>query len=288
VNRLDNPSEFLAPREVEVRRDGRDHVIEVHGAIAIASTIAYLRRWSTSVNLVAYGHDVTARTAMLSRRQFTHVVSAGLAGAVSPALPAVTAALATVARPSDVRFAVMRGRSKIGVHTVAFRDRPDGLAVHTVIDLAVKVVFITVFRYQHECQDVWVSGQLRSLRSRTIEDGKRYAVEATAEPGGIRVVGPGGPLVVGARLLTSNSLWNPLLVDQQRLIDAQHGGEIGLVVHRRGTESLVLAGRERVVTDRFQILTPHFGGLLWYDATGRWVKGSLEIRGEWIDYVVDV
>jgi hypothetical protein len=62
------------------------------------------------------------------------------------------------------------------------------------------------------------------------------------------------------------------------VIDAQYGGEIGLVVHRRGTESLVLAGPERVVADRFQILTPHFGGLLWYDATGRWVKGSLELR----------
>lgn len=225
---------------------------------------------------------------MLGRRQFTRVVSAGLAGAVSPALPAVAAALTAAARPADVRFAVMRGRSKIGVHTVEFRDRPDGLAVHTVIDLAVTVVFISVFRYQHECEDVWVSGQLRALRSRTIEDGKRYAVEATAEPGGIRVVGPGGPLVVGARLLASNSLWNPLLVDQQRLIDAQHGGEIGVVVHRRGAESVVLAGTERVVTDRFQILTPHYGGLLWYDATGRWVKGSFEIRGEWIDYVLDV
>ena len=225
---------------------------------------------------------------MLSRRQFTRVVATGLAGAVSPALRAVAAALTTAARPPDVRFSVMRGRSKIGVHTVTFRDRPDGLAVHTVIDLAVKLVFITVFRYQHECEDVWASGQLLSLRSRTIEDGKRYAVEAAAEPDGIRVVGTGGPLVVGPRLLTSNSLWNPRLVDQQRLIDAQHGGEIGLVVHRRGTESLVLAGTERVVTDRFQILTPYFGGLLWYDATGRWVKGSLEIRGEWIDYVFDV
>jgi uncharacterized protein DUF6134 len=225
---------------------------------------------------------------MFSRRQFTRVVSAGLAGVVSPALPAVAAALTTTARPSDVRFAVMRGHSKIGAHTVTFRDRPDGLTVHTVIDLAVRVVFITVFRYQHECEEVWASGRLLSLRSRTNEDGKHYAVAATAEPSGIRVVGPGGPLVVGSGLLTSNSLWDPLLIDQQRLIDAQYGGQIGLVVHRRGTESLVLAGTERVVADRFQILTPHYGGLLWYDATGRWVKGSLEIRGEWIDYVFEV
>jgi hypothetical protein len=42
VNLLDNRSEFLAPLRVEVRRDGREYVIEVHGAIAIANTIAYL------------------------------------------------------------------------------------------------------------------------------------------------------------------------------------------------------------------------------------------------------
>jgi hypothetical protein len=225
---------------------------------------------------------------MLSRRQFTRVVSTGLAGAVSSTLPALAGALSTSARPADLRFALVRGRSKIGVRTVGFRDRPDGLAVHTMIDLAVQVVFITVFRYQHECEDVWASGQLVSLRSRTNEDGKRYAVEVTAEADGLRVVGPGGPLVVGAQLLTSNSLWDRRLVDRQRLIDAQHGGEIGLVVHRCGTESLVLTGPERVVAECFRILTPHYGGLLWYDATGRWVKGSLEIRGERIDHVLDI
>ena len=42
VNLLDNRSEFLAPLRVEVRREGREYVIEVHGAIAIANTIAYL------------------------------------------------------------------------------------------------------------------------------------------------------------------------------------------------------------------------------------------------------
>jgi hypothetical protein len=42
VNLLDNRSEFLAPLELEVRREGRDFVVEVHGAIAIANTLAYL------------------------------------------------------------------------------------------------------------------------------------------------------------------------------------------------------------------------------------------------------
>jgi len=39
---MDNRSEFLAPIAVEVRREGRDYVVLVSGAIAIANTIAYL------------------------------------------------------------------------------------------------------------------------------------------------------------------------------------------------------------------------------------------------------
>jgi hypothetical protein len=42
VNLLDNRSEFSAPLEVSLRKEGDDYVAEVFGAIAIANTIAYL------------------------------------------------------------------------------------------------------------------------------------------------------------------------------------------------------------------------------------------------------
>jgi hypothetical protein len=42
VNLLDNRSEFSAPLEVSLRKEGDDYVGEVHGAIAIANTIAYV------------------------------------------------------------------------------------------------------------------------------------------------------------------------------------------------------------------------------------------------------
>jgi hypothetical protein len=42
VNLLDNRSEFQAPLELSLRREDEDYVAEVHGAIAIANTIAYL------------------------------------------------------------------------------------------------------------------------------------------------------------------------------------------------------------------------------------------------------
>ena len=42
VKMLDNRSEFLAPIQVRVWKERDDYVIEVHGAIAIANTIAYI------------------------------------------------------------------------------------------------------------------------------------------------------------------------------------------------------------------------------------------------------
>jgi hypothetical protein len=42
VNLLDNRSEFQAPLELTLRRDGEDYVAEVYGAIAIANTIAFI------------------------------------------------------------------------------------------------------------------------------------------------------------------------------------------------------------------------------------------------------
>jgi hypothetical protein len=42
VNLLDNTSEFQSPLEISLRKDGDDYVAEVHGAIAIANTIAFI------------------------------------------------------------------------------------------------------------------------------------------------------------------------------------------------------------------------------------------------------
>ena len=42
VNLLDNRSEFQAPLEVALQKEGEDYVAEVYGAIAIANTIAYI------------------------------------------------------------------------------------------------------------------------------------------------------------------------------------------------------------------------------------------------------
>jgi hypothetical protein len=52
VNLLDNRSEFQAPLEVTLRRDGDDYVGEVYGAPAIANTIAYISESMDPISIV--------------------------------------------------------------------------------------------------------------------------------------------------------------------------------------------------------------------------------------------
>ena len=52
VNLLDNRSEFSAPLEVTLRKEGDDYVGEVHGAIAIANTIAYISEAIDPISII--------------------------------------------------------------------------------------------------------------------------------------------------------------------------------------------------------------------------------------------
>jgi hypothetical protein len=51
VNLLDNRSEFQAPLEVQLRKDGDDYVAEAHGAIAIANTIAFFSEYFDPISI---------------------------------------------------------------------------------------------------------------------------------------------------------------------------------------------------------------------------------------------
>jgi hypothetical protein len=61
VSLLDNRSEFSAPLEVSLRKDGDDYVAEVSGAVAIANTIAYL---SEAIDPISIFIGLTRRNLM--------------------------------------------------------------------------------------------------------------------------------------------------------------------------------------------------------------------------------
>jgi hypothetical protein len=214
------------------------------------------------------------------RRRFLALAAA--AGAI-PLLGQVGPAQAAI--PADVRFRAMHRGAPVGTHSVTFRQQGDLLKVSTRIDITVKVMFFTAFRFKHDAEETWQAGKLVSVQSTTEDNGTRLKVAGHAAADGFRIIGEDGPFLAPAQLLTSNTLWDQRLVHESRLIDVQHGGEVGLVAKRVG-EEVVTTPRGRVQAERYQVITPHYAGSIFYDSDGRWVKGLIEQQGEILEYAL--
>jgi uncharacterized protein DUF6134 len=153
------------------------------------------------------------------------------------------------------------------------------------VDIAVKVLFFTAFRFKHAAEEVWDSGRLVSVKSTTDDNGTMLQVSGNAVADGFRIVGDDGPFLAAAHLLTSNALWDSRVVREKRLIDVQHGGEIGLVTKRLGDEEVdTPEGPVRAI--RHHVITPYCAGSVFHDRDGRWVKGLLELRGQRVEHAL--
>ena len=223
-------------------------------------------------------------------RAFPHMSRRRLLGlaataAAIPLLRPLRSARTYAAAQRDLRFRALWKGSSIGEHRVAFGTNGDRLVVNTHIDIAVRVLFFTVFRLKHDAQEIWQSGRLVSVKSTTDRDGTRLQVSGNAAAGGFRIVGENGPFLAAADLLTTDALWDRRIVHEQRLIDVQYGGEIGLVARPFG-EDQVATPQGQVHASRYQMITPHYAGSVFYDGGGRWVKALIEVKGETIEYAL--
>ena len=125
-----------------------------------------------------------------------------------------------------------------------------------------------------------------SLNSETVEQGETLHVEGAATPQGFRVVSKGGPFIASPATLTSNSIWNPAVLEQATVVDAQHGGIFGVSARKFADEQIAIAGRQ-VRATRYRFITPYLAGSIWYDEEHLWVRGEFERDGAKIQYRLD-
>jgi hypothetical protein len=216
----------------------------------------------------------------VNRRRLLGLVAAA---ATAPLLEKFAPAAHAASR--DLRFRAFHRGSLVGEHSIAFRPDGERMIVTTHIDITVKVLFFTAFRFKHDAEEVWQSGRLDSVKSTTNDNGTLLQVSGYSAGDGFRILGEDGPFLAGADLLTSNTLWDSRIVRESSLIDVQHGGEVGLVAKLLGHEQ-VDTPEGPVRAARYQIITPHYAGSLFYDSDGRWVKGLIEQQGEILEYVL--
>jgi hypothetical protein len=217
------------------------------------------------------------------------LLMAGFAGVVSCAFSRIALAATPIvlsAEAGNRRFSVLYKGHRIGTHTVLYSSATGETRINTEIYLLVKAAFFTVFEFSHRSTETWRAGLLMSLNSETVEHGETLHVEGAAMPQGFRVVSKGGPFIASAATLTSNSLWTPAVLEQATVVDAQHGGIIGVSARKFSDEQIVVTGRQ-VIATRYTFITPYLAGSIWYDKENLWVHGEFERDGAKIQYQLD-
>jgi len=179
------------------------------------------------------------------------------------------AATAASGQTRTWNYRVLLDESEIGRHRFSLYE--DGVEREMRIEARFEVKFlaITFYRYAHVATERWRDGCLRTLVSRTDDDGQRQAVD-WRDPGG--------------SCQMSFAYWNPKILQERRLLNAQTGESVPVSVQALGEESIAVRGRP-MRAQRYRLSAPQLEIDIWLE-DGDWValespaKGGRRLRYE--------
>ena len=184
--------------------------------------------------------------------------------------------------PADnvLAYEVFRNDKRIGFHHMQFTRNGGEVKVDIHIELDVRLGFIPLFRYTHQNTEIWRDGVLRSLVSKTDNNGKPAFVDLALKEGSF--LGRGSRFESGLALpIMSTSYFDPNFVRQQNLISSQDGRLLKVEVAYLGAEQVPdISGL--VEAHRFR-LTGDLKIDIWYTEDGRWVRTEFS-RGGMLSY----
>ena len=204
---------------------------------------------------------------------------------------------------SSLSFVAVRNGQTIGHHSLTFHRNGAQLTVSTAIDLAVKFMGVTAYRYMHRAQEVWSGDTFQGLTAQTDDDGKKYRIQIRRDGAALTVERNARPDVLlpatldrgfqldGAVLTTlppqllPSTHWNVRQIRQSALVNTQTGTEarIQVFVLRR---EIIRAANASIDATHYR----YTGDLVmdqWFDDSGRWVKTSFAASdGSTIEYVL--
>jgi hypothetical protein len=167
--------------------------------------------------------------------------------------------------------------SPIGYHRFTLLDQGATRELRSETRFEVKVLFITAYRYSHDATEHWRGDCLESLKARTDDNGEPTAVDAVSAGDGLMVETSKGREMLSGCVM-SFAYWNPQILRQLRLLNAQTGTFETAKIAALGEETISVRGA-RVSAKRYRITGPKNPIDLWYSATDEWLALESTVAG---------
>jgi hypothetical protein len=180
------------------------------------------------------------------------------------------AASPTLALPSGpLLFTVLRDGSKIGTHEIDIHQDGNETRVDIATDVAVRLAFVTLYRFEHVEHEVWRDRRLVKIDSKTDDDGTDKSLHGELGDGGLTIEGSAQKFFAATPVVPA-SLWNADIARQGRLLNMLDGSEVEVSIRFVGDETVAAHGN-RVAARRYDI-AGQLNRETWFDADGTLVQ----------------
>lgn len=173
-------------------------------------------------------------------------------------------------------FRVFLGDKEIGSHRFVLREQGNERQLTSEAHMAVKLLFVTAYTYDHLDIEQWNGDCLTKLVSSTDDNGKKHRVSVQRQ-GGVSVVETlQGSQRLGDCVLTF-AYWNPAMLQQTQLLNSQDGEYVAVKITDAGADSIVVRG-VNTPARRYELRSAKLSIDLWYSEQQEWL--ALESKTE--------
>jgi hypothetical protein len=195
---------------------------------------------------------------------------AGLAGLIAcgSALPRAACAQAASART----LLVTRNDKEIGTETISIERQAERLVVNLAVHLQVKMLGMTVYRFDQDSAETWSGDRLERLTSQTLDNGTRHRISVSRRAAALEMQADQTSSSIAETTLPGSQWYEPHFANAT-LIHNVDGRLLHVTALRLGTETLRLG--EAQIEARHYRFSGDVTDDFWFDGDGVLVKRRL-------------
>jgi Domain of unknown function (DUF6134) len=195
---------------------------------------------------------------------------------------ALPPAHASASSNREWRFEVFLDDKPIGFHTFRLSDSGTTRELRGEARFSVKLLGFTIYDYAHRNHELWRHDCLQRIDASTDDDGEDFHVRGAVEGEQLVLENSAGNSILPGCVMTF-AYWNPAILSQQRLLNAQTGEYLDVSIQQLGEKSLQLQGRA-VPALHYRIRTGESDIELWYSTDRDWLALSTATSGGELRY----